>query len=98
MSGSIQGRNTLCTGTRQGAQVQGICVDRKGCTLRGGTNTGSCSLLGVCCIFERSCFNQTNAKLSYFVAPPTFQTQCTLTVNLFNRDVCQIRYSFAAEF
>ncbi|XP_049856438.1 uncharacterized protein LOC126336612 [Schistocerca gregaria] len=86
--------NTVCSGTSNGQQLQGTCLDRKQCYLAGGTSMGSCGVLGACCLFERSCYTTTHQRLSYFVNPPVVQQHCTYQVDVMSRDVCQIRLDF----
>ncbi|KAL0280568.1 UNVERIFIED_CONTAM: hypothetical protein PYX00_001827 [Menopon gallinae] len=92
--GRINGRNTLCNATRNGEQVEGVCLPARECVNAGGVKSGGCSILGTCCIIEKTCTNVTAVKLSYFVSPRTFQENCPLTVKPMNKDVCQLRLDF----
>lgn len=80
-----------CEETANGATVQGECMSKLDCVKNKGKVGNICSLLGVCCVIEKTCAETTSSKLSYFVPPAKFTTDCPLTVNIMNNDVCQIR-------
>ncbi|CAG2106678.1 unnamed protein product [Medioppia subpectinata] len=78
----------------------GICYTRLKCTVIGGAYSGICALgLGACCVVAKSCNKQTSDKVVYFKNPgyPRFDTGaniCTMTLQIRDPDVCQVRLDF----
>ncbi|KAK6645279.1 hypothetical protein RUM43_001555 [Polyplax serrata] len=86
--------DTNCDELHNGTSLHGECMSKVECVKRKGKVGSPCSLLGVCCLIEKTCTEATSAKLSYFVTPTVFQKDCPLTVKIANKDVCQLRLDF----
>lgn len=94
MSGVLRGKNTACNGTAALSSTEGECKTSKECKKQGGTPSGTCALVGSCCIIENTCGNATSAKVSYFTNPMTLVQTCGITITPYSPNVCQIRLDF----
>lgn len=81
----------LCTSSQENRT--GICVLSAICSQQGGTPQGNCpgSYFAVCCVFVKTCQQETRANTSYFVGSNSTLGCKVLIHKLHPQDVCQIR-------
>lgn len=87
-------KNDAC---QSGTGNNGTCYSTSDCSKLGGTASGSCaSGFGVCCLFTKTCGQETSNNCTYFQNsgyPSTYDSvgSCQLTVNKCDSSVCQLR-------
>ncbi|CAG0884669.1 unnamed protein product, partial [Darwinula stevensoni] len=89
--------NGLCNNT---AGDTGTCYKYSECKRKEGkANTACASGLGVCCVFQSTCRNNTSEEVSYFVNPSypmsdSLTQVCDYRVDISRPTVIQIRLDF----
>ncbi|KAB0803258.1 hypothetical protein PPYR_00228 [Photinus pyralis] len=77
-------------------QLVGVCKNIAECAWSGGVSRRSttCGFLSQCCTHRQSCNGRTSAKVSYFTSNQQTANSCDYTVQLMNRNICQLRLDF----
>ncbi|KAK5647792.1 hypothetical protein RI129_002684 [Pyrocoelia pectoralis] len=93
--------NRACTATDDG-QLDGVCKNIAECAWSRGISrrATACGFLSQCCIHRQSCNGRTAAKVSYFTndLQTTPIQNCDYTVQLMNRNICQLRLDFISMY
>uniref|UniRef100_A0AAR5P6J0 CUB domain-containing protein n=1 Tax=Dendroctonus ponderosae TaxID=77166 RepID=A0AAR5P6J0_DENPD len=79
--------------------TKGTCMDKSACLQSGGKPIFSkCPFFKTCCSYsdKNNCVGESNAKQGHFESGKvaTNLTDCRYTINLKNRNVCQVRLDF----
>merc|ERR1711971_1090060 len=85
--------NDVCSGTTR----NGTCYTAEECSVKGGTNDGTCaSGFGVCCIFALSCGGSASENQTYLVqsSVTTLTNPCSYTICPCSANICRIRFDF----
>ncbi|XP_059099287.1 uncharacterized protein LOC131893312 [Tigriopus californicus] len=97
----VQFKNDPCSGVTPGDN-RGTCLSVQECSSQGGTSDGNCaSGFGVCCLFMiTGCGGTVNKNCTYVRntgfpgSDPNNGRTCSVTLNRFANDICQIRLDF----
>ncbi|TRY74988.1 hypothetical protein TCAL_12452 [Tigriopus californicus] len=75
---------------------RGTCLSVQECSSQGGTSDGNCaSGFGVCCLFMiTGCGGTVNKNTGFPGSDPNNGRTCSVTLNRFANDICQIRLDF----
>ncbi|KAL1501175.1 hypothetical protein ABEB36_006555 [Hypothenemus hampei] len=82
-----------------GQNRHGVCLEKNKCLLSGGTPTSTrCNFFSTCCSYETNCVRTSDKKQGFFQSGNlnlhTRIPECTYTIKLRNRNVCQVRLDF----
>eukprot|EP00094_Tigriopus_californicus_P012878 TCALIF_12451-PA protein Name:"Protein of unknown function" AED:0.29 eAED:0.29 QI:0/0.83/0.71/1/0.33/0.42/7/0/191 len=91
----VQFKNDPCSGVTPGDN-RGTCLSVQECSSQGGTSDGNCaSGFGVCCLFMiTGCGGTVNKNTGFPGSDPNNGRTCSVTLNRFANDICQIRLDF----
>ncbi|TRY67506.1 hypothetical protein TCAL_11774 [Tigriopus californicus] len=88
----IQFENGPCAGSES---KNGTCYTKEECKTRSGTASGTCaSGYGVCCIFSKTCGQQSSENCTYFESGRNLAGSCELKVCKADSNICQLRLDF----
>ncbi|KAK4310986.1 hypothetical protein Pmani_017480 [Petrolisthes manimaculis] len=86
----------LCEASKTGVTETGVCLPYFTCLAVGAVHKGHCRLgLGHCCVFEKTCGQQSKSKVTYFTdsrANATSLSSCSVIIHKAH-NICQLRLS-----
>ncbi|KAK3888259.1 hypothetical protein Pcinc_007677 [Petrolisthes cinctipes] len=86
----------LCEATKTGVTETGVCLPYFTCLAVGAVHKGHCRLgLGHCCVFEKTCGQNSKSKVTYFTdarVNATSLSNCAVVINKAH-NICQLRLS-----